>query len=630
MSFERGIPDYWLWLLGDPINRSLYQPQTWGFLLGSLSIIFLLLLVIPIFCFIVASFRYGPSEAFYYVARSIFSAVTEDLPRFSLRRTLAISRLAIQEAIRNRVLVAFGVFVLLLLFAGLFLDVRNSNPARVYLSFVLHATNYLVLLMALFLSTFSIPTDIKNRTIYTVVTKPVRASEIVLGRILGFAAVGTVMLLAMGVVSYFFVKRGLSHDHEMTAADLTEVTLPNSNVTVRRGQTTYDSYHRHTVEIDADGKARTNTVMGHWHDVEVTGSGADAKVNVSPPRGDLIAKAPVYGKLTILDRDGKVTAKGINVGNEWEYRGYIEGGAPGTQTRAAAIWTFDGVTPEKYPNGLPLEMTIRVFRTYKGIITKGVLGEIVIRNPNPSARVRRSGPILFESKEYVADFRLIPPELNPDVGTGKIDLFRDLVDNGRVEVEVRCVDAAQYFGVAQADVYLRPQDSSFELNFAKAYLSIWLQMLLVTGFGVTFSTFLNAAVAMMATLSAIVLGFFGQFVRGITEGIIDPQSSSAVQGGGPIESFIRIVTQQNVQTDMEMHWVLIKMMKGADLALMYVMQAGTYLLPDYTQFDTAEFVAGGYSILGDLVAQQVTMAAVYFIAVTVVGYFFLKTREIAA
>ena len=82
---------------------------------------------------------------------------------------------------------------------------KNSNPARVYLSFVLGTTNYLVLLMALFLSTFSIPNDIKNRTIYTVVTKPVRASEIVLGRIVGFATVGTAMLVFMGAISYVFV-----------------------------------------------------------------------------------------------------------------------------------------------------------------------------------------------------------------------------------------------------------------------------------------------------------------------------------------------------------------------------------------------------------------------------------------
>jgi ABC-type transport system involved in multi-copper enzyme maturation permease subunit len=624
MPLERGIPNYWQWLLGHPIDSRLFQPETWGFLWGAMAICFLLLIVAPFIAFVITSFQYGPAEAFYYVARAMFSAVTEDLPRFSLRRTLAVARLAIQEAIRNKVLIGFAVFVVLLLFAGMFLDVKNSNPARVYLSFVLGTTNYLVLLMALFMSTFSIPNDIKNRTIYTVVTKPIRAGEIVLGRTLGFLAVGTVMLLAMGLISYGFVRAGLSHDHALAVADLTEVTLEDGKTKVRRGETSFDNHHRHVVEFgEGESKGRTNVVNGHWHEVEIVGD----KVQIGPPKGDLIARAPVFGALVIHDRDGKVVPKGINVGNEWDYRGFIEGGPPGGNSKAAAIWTFEGVTPETYPNGLPIEMTLRVFRSYKGDIERGVLGEIVVINPDPAAPVKRSGPILFESKEYVADYRVIPRELNSETGSGsegKIDLFNDLVtSDGKVSIEVRCVEPAQYFGVAQADLYLRPADSTFELNFAKAYLSIWLQMLLVTSLGVTLSTFLSGPVAMMATLSAVGVGFFGEFVRGVATG--------AVHGGGPIESAIRILTQTNVMTEMDdMNVIVFRVIQGMDGVLMRVLQAATYALPDFTRFDTVMFVADGYSIFPALVGQQVTMALVYFAVVTIVGYFCLKTREIAA
>src|SRR5262245_36779605 len=266
MALERGIPDYWIWLLGNPKTASLLDPTTWGFLFGTIAICLLLFLIAPFISFIIASLQYGPSEAFYYVARSMFSAVTEDLPRFSPRRTLAVARLAIQEAIRNRVLVGFGIFILLLLVAGLFLDVQNNNPSRVYLSFVLTSTNYLVLLMALLLSAFSLPNDIKNRTIYTVVTKPIRASEIVLGRTLGFAAVGTAMLLLMGLISYFFVTWSLSHDHAIDAASVNDETGKGGAIVRRYGETTVDQHHRHTFEVDADGKGRTNTVQGHWHE----------------------------------------------------------------------------------------------------------------------------------------------------------------------------------------------------------------------------------------------------------------------------------------------------------------------------------------------------------------------------
>src|SRR6478672_9395207 len=227
MALERGIPNFLHWLLGDPAS-SLLVPTTWGFLFGTVAICLLLFLVVPFICFVILSLQYGPSEAFYYVARSIFTAVTEDLPRFSPRRTFAVARLAVQEAIRNKILVGFGIFLLLLLIAGMFLDTGSRdpvyNPARVYLSFVLTATNYLVLLMALLLSAFSLPNDIKNRTIYTVVTKPIRASEIVIGRTFGFAAVGTAMLVAMGIISYFFVTWSLGHDHIVDVASVTDET----------------------------------------------------------------------------------------------------------------------------------------------------------------------------------------------------------------------------------------------------------------------------------------------------------------------------------------------------------------------------------------------------------------------
>ena len=112
------------------------------------------------------------------------------------------------------------VFIVLLLFAGWYLDRESIDPARLYLDFVLTATSYLVLLLALFLSSQSLPADIKNHTIYTVVTKPVRASEVVLGRIVGFTAVTTFLLVVMGLISYVFVERGLAHTHQLTAADL--------------------------------------------------------------------------------------------------------------------------------------------------------------------------------------------------------------------------------------------------------------------------------------------------------------------------------------------------------------------------------------------------------------------------
>ena len=184
-------------------------------------------------------------------------------------------------------------------------------------------------------------------------------------------------------------------------------------------------------------------------------------------------------------------------------------------------------------------MTIRVFRSYKGNIEKGIQGTLVLKNPKTG---RSSGIQPFYAKDFYIDHREIPRKLTDEQGNS-VDLFDDLVADGQLEVWLQCIDDSQYFGVAPADVYLRAADASFALNFVKSYFSIWVQMLLVTSLGVMFSTFLSGPVAMMATLASVVLGFFTKFIVDVAAG--------TVQGGGPVESLIRLVKQQNVTLDME-------------------------------------------------------------------------------
>ena len=190
-----------------------FGKAAWDFAIAVPLLIFLAIFI----CFLISAVRRGPVEAFYAVAGVIATALGKDLPSTSPRRILAVTRLTIKEAMRRRVVVAFVAFVLILLFAGWFLDEKSDDPAHIYLSIVLTWTNYLVILLGLFLGTVSIPADIKSKTIYTVMTKPVRAGELVLGRIFGFIIVVTLLLVPMGVVSYISVVRGVQHEHQVNA-----------------------------------------------------------------------------------------------------------------------------------------------------------------------------------------------------------------------------------------------------------------------------------------------------------------------------------------------------------------------------------------------------------------------------
>jgi len=615
MVLEQELLPYWQWLLSGPAGG---MGALWWFLLVVSSLALATLCV----GLVIGAVRYGPlpaGDAAYRIVANGF----KELRAVSPRRIGALAWLAVQESLRRRVLVTLAVFVLILLFAGWFLGTNQPEPAKLYLSFVLTATTYLMLLMALFLSAFSLPNDFKNKTIHTIVTKPVRAGEIVLGRIIGFSIVGTFLLAVMGLFSYLFVVRSLSHSHDVDIYKLTDIAGEDGPVG-KTGQTTRDAFHRHDLDIGTNAAARTEAVYGHWHEVTTDRAASSAEYAVSQPQDMFRARVPIYGKLRFLDRTGQVKAKGINVGNEWAYRSFITGA-----TQAAAIWTFDGIDEATYPNGLPLEMFIRVFRTHKGIIedaatgkARGILGSIVVRNPqvDPIMQTQVSSEVItFRAKDAFIDEMTIPRELTDPEGN-PLDLFKDLVHNGQVEIVIQCLEPSQYFGMAQADCYMRLEDGWFEANFIKGYISIWIQMVLVTGVGVMCSTILSGPVAMMMTLSILVLGFYKDFIVSVAIG--------ETQGGGPAESLVRILTQDGLAVSLDLG-IATFAVKAFDAASLFLMRAFTSLIPDFRDLSTVSYVTDGFNISFTLVAQHLTACLAYLLGLFVVGYFLLRSREVA-
>lgn len=633
MVIEDEIPPFFQWLPAGLLH--------WLLIAGSLALAALLL------GWLFVALRHGPGAATRMMGRTLANTWA-DIVNMSARRVGALAWLAVKESIRRWVIVVFAVFIVLLLFAGFFLDPASTYPARLYLSFVLTATMYLILLLALFLSTLSLPADIRNRTLHTVVTKPVRSSEIVLGRILGFTVVGTGLLLGMGVLSYVFVIRGLSHAHEVSARELERLReswegqlaggKPAPPIEV---ETEAAHGHRHTFRADAiqradgrtelirRGRVRTDKARGHWHEFSYTipddaaqgGRRSPLEYSVSLPEDRFVARVPVYGKLQFKDSKGDPVDKGVNVGSEWAYRSFIQGG-----TLATAIWTFPGVTPERFPedrfpDGLPLELNFEVFRTYKGD-TGGehippIHGSLVVHNPTTREQVEVR---IFPAKEFTTDSQVIPRKLTRTSDGRKFDLFEDFVQDGKLEVWIRCIEPAQYFGMAQADVYLRARDGSFAWNFVKGYLGIWMQMLLLIAFGVMFSTFLSGPVAILATLGTLIGGMASRFMISLATG--------ELPGGGPVEAFYRLLTQENLVSDLP-EGFRSELMRMLDTALQGYLRGMTQILPAFEKFDYATWVAYGFNISGDLLATRILTMLGFVLPVFLAGYLFLKLREVA-
>lgn len=605
MVLETQYPPFLEWLLWSGST-----PGALWFWLATVAAVAIGALIVS---FVGLTVRYGPHKAGDVIFKVLTSGVM-DILSISPRRVFALAKLAVQESIRRRVLVGFGVFVAILLFAGWFLDPGRTDPAKLYLSFVLTSTSYLVLLLALLLSAFSLPSDIQNRTIYTIVTKPVRPSEVVLGRTLGFSAIGTALLFMMGLGSYGFVSRTLNHTHELTEEDLLpmEAAADEQGPPGKQGRTGFAAGHRHDVELDAQGNGETKPSQQHVHRVTAIERDGRTEYVVGPPLGQLKARVPVYGKLSFKDRNGNATDKGINVGNEWTYRSYIEGA-----TQAAATWRFKNLRPQDFPDGMHLELTIRVFRTYKGDIDRGIGGTITLRNPRkPEVKQVLKN---FVAEEFSNAQHEIPLTMTTE-DNKTVELFQDLVDDGELDIELTCLDRAQFFGMAQPDVYLLRREGSPWLNFAKGYVGIWLQMVMITTFGVMWSTFLNGSVAMLATIATMIGGFFVQFLTRL--------SLNQEYGGGTFESLIRIVKQDNVMTELE-HTYTNTVAIWLDRIERVPLWVVSRLLPDLPAMSDVSYVASGFDISPDLLMIHIATALGYVVPVLIAGFLFFKVREVA-
>ena len=630
------------------------------------------------FGYLVASFRHGPFEAFYVVSQVIGQAVPDFLFT-SPRRVWAIARLAIKEAFRRKViLVTFGIFATTLLFGGWFMNGNTEHPERIYINFVLWGTQLLVLLMGMLISSFSLPEDIKNKTIYTVVTKPVRPTEIVIGRILGFGLLGTGLLALMALISFLFVWRGLAHEHQIvgdtqTLASFVDIPADGfSSFTRRRAsedaimeaQTSNDKGHRHRLELINDTRdiakpeprLKTNIVNkivnetdgtvtyqrivcapvgGHTHQVFVDGQGKDAKISLGPAVGYFRARVPIYAAfLQFYDRQGNKADKGTNIGKEWEYRGYVDGGNPRNRTSLSkAEFRFENFVESDFRDAdiLPLEMTLGVFRTYKGDVEKRVTGGIQIESVPESELdpVFISDMIDFETNEYSVQTlpisrKIVGKLVSPDgklLDKGEFDLFDDFAGkNQELHLSLSCRDINQYLGVAKADLYFRASDKVYWANFFKGYVGIWCQMIIIIAMGVAFSTFLSAPITMLGTLVMIIIGFNTPFIRELTDVNHD--------GGGPIESCIRVVTQKNMMVDLDTG-VVTTVIENVDRLILAILNALTYLAPNFSQLNFSNYLTYGFAVDNQRIFIAVLITLAFCVGLTILGYFALKTREIA-
>jgi len=499
----------------------------------------------------------GPRMAMMAFSRGVY-----DLVFLSFRRILAIAILTFKEASRRKAFMIGFLFLLLFMFGGWFLGTKDlEKPAKPYVIFVITSMNFLLILMALLVSCWGIPADIKARSLHTVVTKPVRRSELLLGRMLGYAGVITLVLLCTSVVGYFWI---LS-------------------------------------KVPAQAQSQ------------------------------LIARVPYYStRLTFLDRNGDPSTTGINVGDIWEYRSFVEGG-----TKAKAQWTFENldVARLRKDGKIRVEQSFEAFRTFKGDVRQQLRYNLGFFNPAKDLHVP-IGTFQVQEHSLNADEATVtvPLELTYrdtfDVNAPEktVHVLDDLMHDGKLMLEVSALEPQQYIGVAQHDLFIRLPDKLFISTYAKSCLGLWLLLMLIVIIGTSSSCFVKGPVATILTGSLIFVGFV--FREQIDKTLTTLANDQQVLGGGSIESIYRLLTQMNQQSPLPDN-IGTDMIKFLDQGVFGMLRVVNALIPDLQYYSTSQYPANGFDVpWGTILLPSLLITVAYLIPMVILGYFSLQLREL--
>jgi len=123
------------------------------------------------------------------------------------RQIAAIAKHTFIETIRAKTMLVLVLFAMVLIASSRFFPViRTADRLSIVESVCFWSITTFGMIVAIFLAARGITSDITNKTVYTILTKPVRRGGYVLGKAAGFSAAALVMLVVMGGVSLGFIR----------------------------------------------------------------------------------------------------------------------------------------------------------------------------------------------------------------------------------------------------------------------------------------------------------------------------------------------------------------------------------------------------------------------------------------
>ncbi len=122
-----------------------------------------------------------------------------------MRSIWAVATNTIKQALRMKIAAVFIVLLIVLLpVMGVSMTGDGTLKGRLqtFVSYGLSLTNLLLCLLTIIVSIYTLTNDIKQRQIYTVITKPIRRYQLLFGKLLGVVLLSTVLLALFSAIIY--------------------------------------------------------------------------------------------------------------------------------------------------------------------------------------------------------------------------------------------------------------------------------------------------------------------------------------------------------------------------------------------------------------------------------------------
>jgi ABC-type transport system involved in multi-copper enzyme maturation permease subunit len=553
------------------------------------------------------------------------------------RRIWALAKLSFKEAIRNRVLYGFSAMLLVLLFGSWFIPYKPEYQVRSYVGVVYWVMKILLLVTAIILAAFSIPTDIRRQTIHTIVTKPVERFEIVLGRFFGFTALMTLVLILMTSVSVVYVLRGV--DPEAAAESL------------KAREPLYGTLH-----FENTGSADKGTNVGREWDYR-------SYITAAAPNQEPQAAIWDFPNVprSLADRDSVRCEFGFDI-----YRT-----TKGFENRGVSC-KFEFQTVNFNPRDKDSYNTDRGRWMGKGnLFSQKDIDEWLegyrtrLSSPSPPSnlndRLEKKRARLTANKmagdppqyrlsdtdidDELAEeygYYVLPAKDITDYHTQFIDVPAGLFRNAfqasstparpgaspvQARVSVTQQSSTQYVGMAKYDLYLRLDDTkgghevaAFTANFYKGAFGLWLRLCLVTGLAVALSTYLSGVISMLVAGMLYLGGGVIDYIQSIGLG--------TAPGGGPMEALFRLANRQVALVPLD-EGTAATIATTSDVIFRWFIRRVLDLIPDVDRYDLTTYVGEGFNIPMTHLLLDVGVLGLYLLPWFIVAYYLLKWREIA-